>query len=87
MLIPMKSDPKTALRRVIELSGGQAALARKLSQLTGRTITQPHVWQWLNRSGRITDSRCIIAAERAVDGKVSRAELRPDLYPDHTDAA
>lgn len=73
-------NPTEALRRAIELAGGQSALARKLSQLTGDRITQVHVWNWLNRSGRITD-KYTIAAERAVDSEVTRRDLRPDLYP------
>ncbi len=77
----MESNPQKALEKLIGLAGGQSELARKLSEITGLKVTQPHVSQWLHRSKRLTDVRFVIAAERAVDGEVTRTELRPDLYP------
>lgn len=63
-----------ALRRAVEIAGGQAALARKIGK------TQAHVWNWLNRDGRVP-AEVVLSVERAVDGRVTRHELRPDLYP------
>lgn len=68
-----------ALKRAIEIAGGQAALARKIGK------TQAHVWNWLNRDGRVP-AEVVISVEKAVDGKVTRHDLRPDLYPTETAA-
>lgn len=52
---------------------GQTATARLLG------VTQGLVWQWLNERTRITAERAV-QIEKATDGAVTRAELRPDLF-------
>lgn len=52
----------------------QAELARKLGVSPGM------VWQWLNDHRRIAAEQ-VLPIERATDGKVTRHDLRPDLYP------
>lgn len=65
---------KDALKKAIEIAGGQLPLAREIG--TG----QATIWKWLNRSaGPVPTSRYVLAIERATG--VSRQELRPDLYP------
>jgi DNA-binding transcriptional regulator YdaS (Cro superfamily) len=63
----MRDEP---LARAIELAGGTAAVARELG------CSSQAVSQW---------DRCpaerVIAVERACGRKVTRYELRPDLYP------
>lgn len=39
----------TQLRRAIDRAGGQTALARKLTAMTGRRYDQRQVWMWLHR--------------------------------------
>lgn len=64
----------TPLERAIEIAGGQAALAALLK-------TNPqNVWNWLNRDERVPAEQAI-PIEAATGGKVSRHEIRPDLYP------
>ncbi len=63
-----------AIRKAVKLAGGQSALARKLG------VRQGNVWSWLNRSKRV-DENYAIPVEKAVESKVTRYELRPDLYP------
>jgi len=65
-----------ALQKAVDLAGGQSEFARRL----GGTVKQQHVHYWLNVMGMISH-KYVIAAETAVDGRVSRHELRPDLYP------
>lgn len=69
-----------ALEKAVELAGGQAELARKLSDVMDRKILQQHVWNWLNRDSQLP-AEYVIPVEKAVDGKVSRHDLRSDLYP------
>lgn len=58
------------LDRAIDAAGGVAQLARKIR------ISQPSVSNW-----RKIPAQRVIAVEAATG--VPRAELRPDLYPDH----
>jgi len=62
------------LATAVEIVGGQAALARILG------VTQPNVWHWLHKSERVP-GEYVLKIEAATGGKVSRYDLRPDLYP------
>lgn len=42
-------------------------------------VTQGLVWQWLNGRTRIT-AEMAVQIERATDGKITRHELRPDVF-------
>ncbi len=64
----------TPLASAVALVGGQAQLARLLG------ISQPHVWHWLHKAERVPAEH-VIAIEKATGGKITRHELRPDLYP------
>ncbi len=63
----MRND---ALERAITQVGGVAALARAIN------VTPQAVSQW----DRVPAERAI-AVEKATDGKITRHDLRPDLYP------
>lgn len=65
-------NPQSALKEAIRLAGSQAELARRIGK------KQAHVWNWLNRDGRIP-AEAVLPIESATG--VSRSELRPDLYP------
>ncbi|MCQ2989026.1 helix-turn-helix domain-containing protein [Pseudomonas tremae] len=69
--MPTKERP---VDTVVRLAGGQAKLARLCS------TSQPRIWQCINRNQRVP-ADLVIPFERAVEGKVTRHELRPDLYP------
>lgn len=73
------------LERAIALAGGQAPLARKLTDLTGREYKQGHVWAWLNRYE--LPPEVVIPIESVVGGEVTRHQLRPDIYPVEDGAA
>ncbi len=60
----------TALETAIDAAGGTAALARKIN------VTPQAISQW----DRVPAER-VIAVEEASNGKVTRSDLRPDLYP------
>ena len=60
-----------ALEKAIEIVGGRRQLAEQLG------CSSEAVRQWLDR--RIPAER-VLDIERATGGKVTRYELRPDLY-------
>jgi DNA-binding transcriptional regulator YdaS (Cro superfamily) len=58
-----------------------AGNAHRLSKMLG--ISHVAVGKWIRR-GRIPAER-VLAVEKATGGKVSRYELRPDIYPREID--
>jgi TorA maturation chaperone TorD len=63
-----------ALAAAVDLVGGQAKLARILG------VTQPNVWHWLHKSERVP-GEYVLKIEEATGGRITRHDLRPDLYP------
>lgn len=63
-----------ALAAAVDMLGGQAKLARILG------VTQPNVWHWLHKSERVP-GEYVLKIEEATGGRISRHDLRPDLYP------
>lgn len=61
-----------ALNRAVGLLSGQAGLASAIG------VKQQHVWNWLNRDGRVPAEHCP-AIEKATAGQVRCEELRPDV--------
>jgi hypothetical protein len=75
--------PEEALLKVVNVVGGQTALANAVSKKTGRIIRQQHVWNWINRDGGIpaayapfVESLC-----REYGEDISCSRLCPDFYP------
>lgn len=52
----------------------QVELARRVE------VTPGMVWQWVHSHRKIAAEN-VLKIEKATEGKVSRHELRPDLYP------
>lgn len=69
-------SPLEALQKTVELAGGQSELARRI----GGRVKQQHVHYWLTVMEKISHEH-VLAAEAAVGGRVSRHDLRPDMYP------
>lgn len=69
-----------ALERAVELAGGQAELARRLSAIMSKPVKQQHVWNWLFRDLEVP-AEYAIPIEKAVENEVSRHDIRPDIYP------
>lgn len=68
---------KHALKKAISIAGGQGSLAKILG------IKQSYVWNWLNRDNKVP-AEYVLKIEEAVNGRVTRYELRPDIYPRST---
>ena len=65
---------QTPLERAIHIVGTQAALAKALH------VSPSHIWNWRHRDKKVPAEK-VLSIEAATDGKVTRHELRPDLYP------
>lgn len=68
-----------ALARAIEAADGQVNLARAIG------TTQSNVWTWLNKSKRGTPAEWVLPIEAVT--KVSRHDLRPDIFPRASEAS
>lgn len=66
-----------ALRMAVELLGGPTAAAKEIGK------AQSSVSEALAHGKRVPAEWCI-PLERATGGKVSRHQLRPDIYPRET---
>lgn len=79
---------KKYLKKAVELASGQVALAAKVRALMPESkVSQAHVWNWLNsEKSPMPPAEYVRAICMAVDGQVTPHELRPDLYPNKTDA-
>lgn len=62
-----------ALKRAVDLVGGQSALAKKLG------CKQQNVWHWLHKSKKAAPLYAP-AIEKATGGAVTKEELRPDIF-------
>lgn len=69
-----------ALQHAVNEAGSQTALATRLSEITGKTVKQQHIWNWLNRDAQVP-AEFAIPIELAVNGAVTREQLRPDAFP------
>jgi DNA-binding transcriptional regulator YdaS (Cro superfamily) len=69
------SDFHHHVRRAVELAGGQSALARKIG------LSQPSV-KYLCEEAKSLRAEIAVAIEEATEGKVTRSDLRPDIFPE-----
>lgn len=70
------------------MAGGQAKLARGIRErVPGSKVGQVHVWGWLNSvKFEVPPPEVVIAISEFLDYRMTPHELRPDLYPNPTDA-
>lgn len=64
---------RNAVTRAADIAGGQSALARVLG-------CSPQAVQRMCATGKVPAER-VLQIEAATDRKITRHELRPDLYP------
>ncbi|MDZ7895338.1 MAG: Cro/CI family transcriptional regulator [Sphingobium sp.] len=72
MVVDQESPSVLALRKAVDLLGGQSAMAR----LVG--VTQQAVWKWIAH-GKELPAEHVLKVE--ANTGISRHLLRPDLYP------
>ncbi|HCL5622526.1 TPA: helix-turn-helix domain-containing protein [Kluyvera ascorbata] len=73
-----------ALTEAINVAGSQSELARRLTEISGRTVKQQQVWNWLHREKRppVKQSQFI---ERVTG--ITKERLRPDVFHESTNSA
>jgi DNA-binding transcriptional regulator YdaS (Cro superfamily) len=69
----------TAIAQAGRIIGGPTKMAQRLGVLTGRPLTSQAVSNWF-RTGRVS-AAWAIPIETLTEGKITRNQLRPDLYP------
>lgn len=79
---------KSSLLKAVELAGGQAHLARAIrSRIPDSKVGQVHVWGWLNNVKiEVPPADVVLPIADALDYRLTPHDLRPDLYPNPTDA-
>lgn len=79
---------KESLSKAIVMAGGQAQLARAIKdRIPGSKIGQVTVWGWVNEAKmEVPPADVVLPICGALDWKMTPHELRPDLYPNPTDA-
>jgi hypothetical protein len=87
-----RASALAALERAIRLAGGQSALAREATKFSanGKKLTQKTIWKWLNRARSpvpsaewavpIEKAVEAVASEKGLEERVTRQELRGDLF-------
>lgn len=60
-------------KKALELAGGKSKFA------ASRNISKQAITRW-SKTG--VPARHVIALEKATNGKITRHELRPDIYPE-----
>lgn len=68
---------KEHIQKACELVGGQTALARELTRLTGVEVTQQRVNNWISR-GDDVPTEFMAPIEQITDGIVGRRDFRPN---------
>lgn len=64
----------TFIQKAIEITGSQVALAERAG------CSQAAIWKLLHGRSKKVSAELAVAIERATDGKVTRHDLRPDLF-------
>lgn len=81
-----KTPEQLALQRAVEAAGSQTELAARLAKATGKPVRQGHVWKWLQSANGVS-AEMAIQVEQAVEGLVTRYELRPAVFGDAPEKA
>jgi len=70
------------LSEVVAFVGSQ----EKFAALLGGSIKQSHVSWWINKRDDEVPSEHVLAASRITGWRFTPHDLRPDIYPNPTDA-
>lgn len=79
---------KQSLLKAVELAGSQVNLARGIRErIPDSKIGQVHVWGWLNQVKiEVPPADVVIPIAAFLDYRLTPHDLRPDLYPNPSDA-
>ena len=71
---PDGKDQSEIVKKIISLAGNQQKLANLIN------VKRCTISAWVNRNKKVP-SQHVLAIETALKNKISRHEIRPDLYP------
>lgn len=74
-----KQSSFSAVAKAVHIVGSQSELARRLG------VKQGHVWAWINKTG--APAEYCLDIEKETGGKVTRYQLRPDVFGTPNQAA
>lgn len=79
---------KASLQKAVRLAGGQKALGEGIrSRIPGSRVGQAHVSGWLNSVKiEVPPADVVLAIADFLEYRMTPHDLRPDLYPNPTDA-
>jgi len=79
---------RETLIKAVAALGGQVATAEAIrSRKPGARVAQGHVWKWLNTvSSEVPPAEYVLAIAGATAWAFRPPDLRPDLYPNPSDA-
>lgn len=79
---------KQTLLKAVDLAGSQVNLARGIRErVPGSKIGQVHVWGWLNQVKiEVPPADVVLPIADFLGYRMTPHELRPDIYPNTTDA-
>lgn len=66
-----------ALSKAINAAGSQSELARRLSEISGTTVKQQQVWNWLHREKRAPIKQAQFIEQLT---GITKELLRPDVF-------
>lgn len=74
--------------QAVKIAGGQSHLARAIRRrLPNSRVSQVHIWDWLNNvKMEVPPADFVLPIAEAIDYRMTPHQLRPDLYPNPTDA-
>lgn len=78
---------REALKKAVELAGGQAKLAFGIRcHIPGSKVQQAHVSGWINSvKMEVPPAECVIAICETCNWRITPHELRADIYPNPCD--
>jgi DNA-binding transcriptional regulator YdaS (Cro superfamily) len=71
----MKIDSRNLVKQAVTICGSQKELAKRI----GGTVKQQNVWMWANTTLAVPALRAK-QIEKAVGGKITKEQLRPDVF-------
>jgi DNA-binding transcriptional regulator YdaS (Cro superfamily) len=71
----MKIDSRNLVKQAVIICGSQKELAKRI----GGTVKQQNVWMWANTTLAVPALRAK-QIEKAVGGKITKEQLRPDIF-------
>ena len=79
---------RESLKQAVKLAGSQAKLAQAIRErMPNSSLCQVHIHGWLNLvKMEVPPAETVLPIAQALDYQLTPHQLRPDIYPNPTDA-